>query len=100
MYFAWPRNTGLTCPSQYQELEFWSIHKHIRAVKAGTQLCVQPSEGKTTVKWGFCSNRFKNTKLNFKNVDANILLEVCDVWFEEAARYNEDEKIQINTALI
>ena len=42
----------------------------------------------------------EKTKLNFKNVDANILLEVCDVWFEEAARYNEDEKIQINTALI
>ena len=34
------------------------------------------------------------------NVDANILFKVCDVWFWEAARYSEDDKIQINNALI
>ena len=34
------------------------------------------------------------------NVDANILFKVCDVWFWEAARYSEDDEIQINNALI
>ena len=36
----------------------------------------------------------------FFNVNANILLKVCDICFWEAERYNEDDEIQIHDALI
>ena len=38
------------------------IHTQIARLKAGT-ICSQPSEGKTTVKWGFCSNPFKGQSI-------------------------------------
>ena len=31
----------------------------ITALRTSTWVCAQLSEGKTTVKWSFCSNRFK-----------------------------------------
>ena len=60
--FCLAQRHGPNLPVPVQELDCWSIHKQIRALKAGTQLCAQSSEGKTTVKWGFCSNRFKAKK--------------------------------------
>ena len=49
--------------------------------------------------WSVLQTPHPNSRI-FYNVDANILFKVCDVWFWEAARYNEDDKIQINSALI
>ena len=50
----------------YWELDCWPIHKQIRALKMDTyKLCAQPSEGKTTVKWGFCSYLFNSYVIDY-----------------------------------
>ena len=36
----------------------------------------------------------------FSNVDANNFLKVGDIWFCDAARHNNDDKIKIHNALV
>ena len=40
------------------------------------------------------------TVVIFFNVDANIFLKVGDIWFCDAARHNNDDKIKIYNAVI